>query len=119
MKSTIYLVIEYKDFEQKKIKEHCKFDKYGSLKNISDKYDICEKTLSKIITGETKGEKGRSSEFLKNHDIVKVYTKRIKDYNKYIRNMLKDYDSDGEISTSEISACCNWEDECVPYAELM
>lgn len=114
MKSTIYLVVKYRDCEQKKVKEHYKFEKYDNLKNISGKYDICEKTLSKIITGETRGEKGRSSEFLKNHDIVKVYIKRIKDYSKYIRNMLNDYDSDNEIS-----ACCNWEDECVPYAELM
>lgn len=86
-KSTVYLLVEYDTPEDKFTHENYTFKHFNSLTDISDKCDIAIKTLSKIIVGETKGEKGRSSEFLKTRDIIKVYLKRINDYSDFVQNM--------------------------------
>lgn len=112
-KSTIYLVIKYQDSDYKIEKEHYAVEKYKNIEAISKKYNIDIKTISKLITGEVKGEKGVSSKFAKYHDVIKVYTKRIKDYSLYIREIMGDYDPRDEEPWQHT----NWEDDC-EYSDL-
>jgi len=86
-KNTFYLVVEYLDEENKFNKTHCDVNKYSTLVEISNKYNVPVKTISKLITGEKKGIRGQSSIFVKNKDIFKISKHNLKNYDSYIQQL--------------------------------